>query len=161
MAMTNYPLLITFHGAVFGQGFVADVVARGRLVATQEAEHKWWFYGVNPGAIAAHGESLNDAHQDFRAGLKAVLIQFATEADSFEAFKAGVEGFFYATNEATEAEWRAALQDVRANRTTLHGLPIQPADEVPVSVIVTRKSVDTFTPDDNRMRVDAALAKAA
>jgi hypothetical protein len=159
--MTNYPLLITFRGAVFGRGFVADVTATGRLMAAQEDQADWWLYGVNPGAIAAHGASLDDAHQDFRDGLQAVLFQFAAEASSFEAFKTEVERFFYATNEPTAAEWNDAVQLVRANQTRLDGLPIERADEASVVVAVVRKSAETFTPDDNRMRVNAALAKAA
>jgi hypothetical protein len=79
-------------------------------MAAQEDQADWWLYGVNPGAIAAHGSSLDDAHQDFRDGLQAVLFQFAAEASSFEAFKTEVERFFYATDEPTAAEWNDAVQ---------------------------------------------------
>jgi hypothetical protein len=159
--MTNYPLLITFRGVVFGRGFVAEVTATGRLLATHEHEADWWLYGVNPGAIAAHGSSLDDAHQDFRDGLQGVLFQFAAEASSFDAFETEVERFFYATNEPTAAEWTDAVELVRANQTRLDGLRVERADQARVSVTVVRKSAETVTPDDNRMRVDAALANAA
>lgn len=156
--MKNYPLLIDFQWTLFGRGFVAEVSAHSRVLAVQESVNKWWFYGVNPGAVAASGNSLGDADADFREALQAILIQFASEALSFDAFRDEFERFFRATNKPTEAEWTEA---VRATHEELEGLPVKPA-EVPPSVTVTaRQAFETFTPTDNIMRTDTALAKAA
>ena len=34
----NYPLLFTYRGPVFGAGFLASIEARGRVLASIEAE---------------------------------------------------------------------------------------------------------------------------
>jgi hypothetical protein len=157
--MKHYPLLIDFRGAVFGNGFVAAVSAHGRLLAVDEGHGDWWFYGVNPGAIAAHGDSFEEAHQEFGDALQAVLIQFATEAPSIDAFQAEAQKFFDATNTPTQAEWQTAVQRVRAEKEQLAGLPVKRADATPVQVSVT--PLVAFTPEDNHPTVNAALAKAA
>jgi hypothetical protein len=156
--MKHYPLLLAFKGTFFGRGFVAEVDGCGRLLASESLEaSEWWLYGVNPGAIAASGATLDEAHADLRHALIKTMEMFAAEAPSFEAFSAEVHRYFLTTNEPVEAERREALARVRATAEQIDGLPT--LQEQPPCVNVTKKRTTEVTPDDNT--IDADLAKAA
>lgn len=108
----NYPLFLTYQSPIIGNGFVAEITARAQLLATQE-EDGWWLYGVHPGGIAESGDTLDQAHLEMRESLRLVFADFATEADTFDAFKSRVEKFFEVTDETTVAEWKDALAAIR------------------------------------------------
>jgi hypothetical protein len=76
----------------------------------------FWMYGVNPGGIAASGESHAEARAAFREGYRTVLFDLAAKAESFDAFRREVEQLFAETNEPTLAEWDSAVQDVRSGK---------------------------------------------
>jgi hypothetical protein len=143
----NYPLLFTYRYPVFGSGFVAAVEARGRVLASIESEGTW-FYGVNPGGVAADGQSLEDAHAAFSKALTSVLFDIASEEPTFESLKAAVESFFWETNNPTLHEWEEAVNDVRAGKLHMEGLPREPA-ESPSFVHVTLKAQTDFNPHCN------------
>lgn len=143
----NYPLFLSYDGAIFGKGFVAEINAVGRLLATVEAEGVW-LYGVNPGAISVDGRSLDEAHLTMREALRQVFLDFAREADSFDAFKLRVERFFDETDDASIAEWDAAVQAVRASAVPTINLP-QTSAETKHKVSVTLKQMKDITPDFN------------
>ncbi len=46
----NYPLLLDYQDTLFGRGFVAEITACGRLLATED-DGEWWIAGVNPGPL--------------------------------------------------------------------------------------------------------------
>lgn len=158
VTVMNYPLLIDFKGTLFCQGFVAEVKAGGRLVASEYAPDDWWLYGVNPGAIAASGDSLDAAHEQFRVAMREILVRFATEAESFAAFKRETESFFLSTNEPAKADWQVAVDRVRTYKECLGDLPIRSAASR-VFVDVIEKKIDQVMPSDNTVSAD--LAKAA
>jgi hypothetical protein len=141
----QYPLISGFRELVEGNGFLADVVGTGRVLAVEEGPKSWWIYGVNPGGLASSGESMREAHLLFLQELKKVLFDFAAEAGSFEQFKSAVEDFFNATNEPTLADWNAAVTAVRSGKVTCD-LPRAKA-ESPFHVTVAKRQ--TFTPQKN------------
>lgn len=117
------PLLFTFNDRVSGNRFLADVVAHGRALAVMEGEGEVWMCGVNPGGLAAVGKDENLAYQEFRKEYTLVLHEIAEDAQTFGAFKQEVERFFNETNQPTEQDWLAAVQEVRAGRITGQCMP--------------------------------------
>lgn len=150
----KYPLIFSLRELVFGNGYVAEVVARGRVLAEDEGDG-WWFYGVNPGGLAAGERSLILAHQAFRQSLAKVLFDLAEEAASFEHFQSLVEAFFRDTNEPTAVEWTEAVARVRAGQVKLDELDRVSA-EVPVMVTVERKTNQSAS--DNKVDDQTSVA---
>lgn len=147
------PLLFSYRDTVFGNGFAAEVVAvNGRALFVEE-DGEFWFYGVNPGGMAAADSTPDAAHAAFRARFRDVLSDFAAAASTFDEFRDEVERFFHATNEPTERDWMAAVDAVRAGKVSAEGIPQKPAGS-PRSVTVQKK--DVFTARDN----DAELLRA-
>lgn len=143
----HYPLLFTYRGPVFGVGFVANVEARGQVLASIETDSTW-FYGVNPGGLAADGVTFDEAHIAFRKALTSVLFDIALEVTSFQEFKSSVEQFFQETNEPTFSEWETAVAEVRHGNLEMEGLPRESADSPPF-ITVTLKEQREFTPHCN------------
>ena len=125
--MTAYPLLFTFVDKVEGHGFLADLRVHGRLLATQEAD-AWWMYGVNPGGVAADGDTYAAAYTAFRKALMEVLFDIATEARDFYAFRTVAKQFFDEVNEPNLADWERARADVKDGKVTIDGLPRETAE---------------------------------
>jgi len=119
MAMkgTAYPLLFTFREPVAGRGFVAGVWVRGRILAVFE-DGEWWFYGVEPGAMAEGGATPQEAYARFLAGLRNYLQDAAAEATSFRAFEAEVGRFFRQIDGVEETRWKTVLRAVRTGEVT-------------------------------------------
>lgn len=167
----NYPLFLSYKSAIIGNGFVAEITATGRLLATVEAEG-WWLYGVNPGGIAAEGRSLDDAHTAMRESLRLVFVDFAQESPTFEEFKARVSAFFYETDDETVGEWQEAVTLIRAAQSAPNtmGLPRRQAETEPAITVILRPS-EQLTPAMNTPALnvprafdsvaDAELAAAA
>ena len=153
----NYPLLLTFNGVIFGNGFLAEVTMRGRLLASVEADGTW-LYGVNPGAIAEDGRNLDEAHANIRERLKTVLADIAASAGSVEMFRSQVEAFFHQTDDPTVKEWEDGVAAVRSANLTLGNLPKQPA-ETELFVSVTAKTLSESKPADNFVTSETALAE--
>lgn len=74
--MEYYPLLFTFRDKVSGNGFLANVVAHGRSLASQEKDG-WWIYGVEPGDLAAGGTTFAKAQCEFRKAFTTILFDIA------------------------------------------------------------------------------------
>jgi predicted RNase H-like HicB family nuclease len=155
----HYPLLFTYRGSVIGKGFLAEISARGRVLASVESDG-CWLYGVNPGGVAVDGSSLEDAHRELRETIRLVLVDLANEATTFDAFQLSIEEFFKTTNEPTREEWETAVAQVRAMKVTVEGLPSEPAAS-DLFVRVTMKSEHEFSARDNVVESHQALATAA
>lgn len=144
----NYPLLFSYRGPVIGPKFLAEVMLRGRLLASVEPEG-WWLYGVNPGALAVDGKSLDEADCQLKETMHDVLVGFAEEAESFDDFKRSVEEYFYAVCEPVLQEWTEAVANVRSSPTIkIEGLPKKPADS-DMFVRVTKKAERDMSAADN------------
>lgn len=156
------PLFFPFRELIEGDGFLAEVKGRGRVVAEErDGDGECWFNGVNPGGMTAGGDTFHAAHCAFRLAFRTVLFDFAADAaGDFGRFKAEVQRFFLETCEASERDWVEAVQSVRSGDTTFDSLAQLNADTTEWSVTVEKKV--QFTADANEVvdRVDRA-AKAA
>ncbi len=141
-----YPLLCSFSENVVCSGFVAHVAANGRALAAEE-DSGWWFYGLNPGGLAAPGETLREAHYAFRDGFRKVLFDIASSTSDFDAFRTEVESFFNEVDDVTLQDWSAAVRAVRSGELSLDDLPRASADEKPT---ITVSLVQKLQPSANQ-----------
>jgi hypothetical protein len=132
--VTRYPILFGRHELIEGNGFIARVALHGRLLLTEEAG-EYWVEGVNPGGIAARGDSPSEALASFSAEYRVVLFDIAADAPSFGELKTEVERFFNETSPAAVQEWMAAVEEVRAGKVEAGWLNKRPA-ESPLGVDV-------------------------
>ena len=159
-AKVSFPLLIDFVSTFFGNGFVAEVRARGRLLGFQESDKSWALFGVSPSGVCAFGAELEEAHAECRAVLVRALLNVAKTANTFAEFKSAVQAYFNATNLDIEDLWQSAVRKVRAENTTVPGLIKKPA-ESDFSVHVILKEASACRPEDNSAVLEASLATAA
>lgn len=108
----NYPLFLSYDGAIIGNGFVAKINARAEVLASLE-RNGWWLFGVHPGGMAESGDTLDEAHARLGETLRLIFIDIASESESFDAFKATVKSFFDESDNTTIGDWKAAVQMVR------------------------------------------------
>ncbi len=113
--MEKYSLLFTFEQVIYGKGFLALVVARGRVLMAQEYD-KWWLYGVQPGGMADCGQEIFEAQLNFRAAFKNILLDFAAESENFKEFEKAAKDFFNAIDKEDEAEWIKARDAIRSGK---------------------------------------------
>jgi hypothetical protein len=151
--MAEYPLVFTFQDAVSGNGFLAGVTVSGQALIAKE-DDQWWMLGVRPAALASKGETPPAAYIEFRKSFTAVLFDAASQAATFEDFKAEVERFFYERDEAEERRWQAAGDAIREGRVTpeppFSELKRESPSERPTALSVERLDKQlTFTASDN------------
>ena len=116
--MDRLPLFFTFQDRIFGNGFLAEVEACGRAVVecNPDGEGMVWINGVQPGGIAAGAATRPAAYGKFREAYREVLFDIAEEEATFANFKKAVHQFFHGVCRPTDAEWWAAVEQVRAER---------------------------------------------
>ena len=155
-----YPVLLSLHDAVVGNGFVAMVHIEGRSLMRQE-EDGFWIDGVNPGALAEGGSTRDEALLKFRESYREVLADMAVCAASFDEFRAEVERFFYQETPGEAEAWLAAAAALRKDRSIADDwLPVSssyPDASVNVLLLDAR---DDLEPQKNS-REPAVLASAA
>jgi len=155
----QYPLVCSFREPIVGQGFVAGVDLQCRALAEREdvdgsQSSGWWVYGVYPGAVAGSGATLDVAVRDFRDRVKLVLIDFAHDANDFDAFHSEVQSFFFESDEHSISSWDAARKSVREGNTRLPGL--DRVEEVPEPNITVK--MIQLRPKENTVDQEPALA---
>lgn len=156
--MSHYPLFFTYRDRIFGNGFLADVMSHGRILAAEE-DGDVWVYGVEPGGMAACGATPKEALEAFRLSFTQVLSDLAAEASTFEAFRESVRGFFHEVNEPTEQDWLTAVAAVQKGDVDLPGTPREIAAEAKCSIDVDLKEQASFSPKDNEQAIlEPALA---
>lgn len=153
--MASYPLIFGRRELVEGNGFIAGVALTGRALLTQE-DGEFWVEGINPGGFAANGKSESEALAKFCEEFKLVLFDIASEAPTFEEFKADVERFFSETSRQALSDWESAVQAVRRGEVEVDWLIQKPADS-PLSIEVVLLQERMANPAHNREGV-AALA---
>lgn len=154
---TKYPLLFNYRDTLFGRGFIVEVQAvNGRALCVRESD-EYWIYGVNPGGMAAYGETPQAAHTAFRKTFTRILVDLARDSESFEGFQRSVQTFFDGTNPGYETEWQDATLAVRRGEVTLEGVALMPANS-PRTLVVSLKQVEQVTPQDKYANVDYLLA---
>ena len=126
--MTEYALFFETGGPVFGQGYVALVTVRGRLLAVRTPDD-FDLYGVNPGGAAVHGPTLNEAYVKFVEDLRLALVDIAAEGCEFKEFRHQAGELFATTGSRTEARWdEARARARRGDIDTELGLRIERHD---------------------------------
>lgn len=134
--MKTYPILYTFRELVSGDGFWAGVALHGRALAVQESECEWWAYGVNPGAIAAKGSTLNEAFAELQTSFRKYLHDCSKLFRDFDGFRTELERFYSQADDESLADWEEAVQAMRAGGMAPAGLAKQPADRGPAGIDV-------------------------
>ena len=130
------PFFFRFRDQIFGHGFVALVETTGRAMCEKEEGGEFTVAGVEPGGLAASGETRESVLHDFRQTFRMVLMDIATEAPTFEAFHAEVRRFVHETSPATLTDWAAAVERARIVADQTPGVArVRP--DMPVSVAVS------------------------
>jgi hypothetical protein len=146
--MTRYPLLFGFRDLIAGNGYAAGVTLRGRALLVDEGDG-FWMYGVNPGGIAAGGETHGEAQAEFRQGYRSVLFDIAAQASDFADFRRQALAFFQETNIPTEREWEEAVVEVRKGNVVAEWLPTKKADAIASGMDVVL--LESFDPGLNAL----------
>jgi len=154
--MSHYPLFFTYRDRIFGNGFLAEVTSHGRILCATEDDERW-VYGVEPGGIAATGDNEQAALEAYRQSFTNVLLDLATEAESFDAFRTAALKFFADINRITEDDWKKAVEQVRERAIDLP-MKRESAD-AECYVLVEQKEQPSFSPKDNEpASLEPALA---
>ena len=114
--MADYPLMFRYQQAVVGNGFVARVEIRGRVLGVFTPDG-FWLSGVNPGDVSGGGVDPHAAYADFRRGLTEIIFDIALESHSFEGFQRTVGELFDTVDRQSEAAWLQAVDEIRSGRT--------------------------------------------
>jgi len=153
-ALKDHPILITLQDTISGEGFLARITVSGRTLMRQEADGKWWMYGVRPAAIAESGGTVDEAFLRFKQAHTQVLIDVVQESKSFDEFRSEVERFFN-ESDTDEQAWEEALKAVRDSHIAppepFSKLPRQSPDSRPPRIEVERLDgkIKPFTASDN------------
>ena len=107
------PFFFRFRDQIFGHGFVALVETTGRAMCEKEETGGFTIAGVEPGGVAASGETCEAALHEFRQTFRMVLMDIATEAPTFDAFHSEVRRFIHETSSATLTDWARAVEAAR------------------------------------------------
>ena len=158
-----YSMIFTFRDDVNGQGFLARVTARGRALMVYEGD-AWWLYGVEPGGMAAYGDTPAEAYFCFRETFKKILFDIVSDIQDFKEFETQARSFFREIDRKEEERWKEALAALRSGivpEKPFDSLPRKSADD-PMTFVVER--LDTckirFSPNDNQLD-EYALTEAA
>ena len=164
--MNRYPLFFTIRENVFGNGFLAEVVAKGKAFAEEEKDGVW-FYGVEPGGLAAGGKNRAEAYLEFRHTFISVIFDFAEKAKDYAQFSKRVRRFFHQVSRPTLEEWEEAVSDVRSGKVKEETLKKEPADspaQVDVRLIVDTKQGSplekALLPKQNKIEPQSTLLAA-
>ena len=148
MSATTYPLVFSFRDTVNGNGFVAHVVASGRVLLTDEGDGDIWMFGVQPGGVAGGGHERSEAFREFKKSYLSVFFDIAAEATSYEDFAESVSQFFSEVNAPNLEVWTDAVRAVRAGKLSLSDLKSTNADSYSPKIEIRR--IDTgATANDN------------
>lgn len=152
MPETNYPVLFTYRDIIVGHGFVAKVETSGRfLMKDSGAGEKVWIYGVNPGPIAAEGETQKEAAEAFRVTYRHALLDLVCDAKNFEHFTEEVKDFCGQTCDETQEEWKQAVKLVREGKLKCSWMAKKNSERVNVAVafnlIATTKAHPELEPE--------------
>lgn len=152
--MNTYALMFNFQEDVNGNGFLARVSARGRALAAYEDDDRWWLYGVEPGAIAASGDSPGEACLAFEVSFRKALYDFAEDAETYESFEREVIRFFHERDSSEENRWDSCVFEPPETKPFrerffdgLSALPLGPAT---VKVERLDETHRTFKPSENQ-----------
>jgi hypothetical protein len=161
----THPLFFTFKEVVSGNGFLAQVIVKGRAILEQDDDGLFWIYGVQPGGLAAPGKTAQEVLAGFNLTFKEVLYDIASGVSNYDGFRGEVEKFFSEINELNSERWMAT-------RAAFRSEPVKIEDEVLLSLPRDKSEADegfvevdrldggnsVFTSGDNTLNVYAGAA---
>jgi len=156
--VSQLPLFFQFRNLIAGDGFIAFVATRGRVLLSEE-DGKIWMYGVQPGGLAAFGSDRQSAFESFRVEYHRVLEDAAQGAASFTAFRGLVQELFQQIHEPAQADWETARQRVLSYGPSNQGLPVIRAENFPSAIEVLSVQSDDFDP--RKLQPSAAAASGS
>jgi len=124
-----------------------------------EEDDLWMMYGVNPGGMAAEGETREEAMNQFRVSYDSILNELAADCRSFKTFKSEVDRFFHQISD--EAEWVAAVEEVRRTGEAENWDKVLDADTASFGVTVEKLTQQNAAPRMNRDPREKPLLLAA
>ena len=119
----SIPLFFQFRDRVEGDGFIANVISRGRILSVQEEKDVVWMYGVQPGGMDGGGESLIGAFVNFRTTYRGILYDILNDSRNLPDFRKKVNEFIWDICWQVEKEWLEAVKDVKRGKIKVKGLP--------------------------------------
>ena len=132
--MNRCPLIFSFSEKVEGNGFIANVKMRGRILGVNE-NGEMWMYGVQPGGIAACGMGegatyleFRQTYSEFRRTLQSVLFDISIDSPDYDTFHRDTIRFFDEVSESTEEEWWEAVREAREGLIKVEDMPIVNAE---------------------------------
>ena len=143
-----WPLIFHYKGTIIGKGFLVEIAIQARVLARPESDGVW-VDGVNPGAIAVGAPTLRETEHALRSTMDKLFIDFANEANDFDAFRSAVVRFVEQSDPGAQREWEDARADVRAGAVPAPDGLRRETTEAPFAVDVAVKRVETATPKDN------------
>lgn len=159
--MNALPLIYGFRELVAGAGFVAGVTVEGCALVRKEEDGRWWMYGLQPGGIAEHGDTQEEAYLRFKEAFREVLSDSASLCATFEAFEADLEALGNQVNEGWTDEWQAARQALRNGASAGEGefgsLP-RKTGKVQASIRVVELRLPRTSAQDNPTETTRAVA---
>ena len=147
--VTFFALVFRFPDVIIGTGFVARVIAEGRVLLTEE-DGEFWMYGVIPGGAVGGAKERAAAFREFKISYLSVLFDIATEVGFYEQFATAVRGFFQQVNHRTEALWCTALTEGRAGNVIASDLPTVVAEDQPPRLVIQSLETARATPAFNQ-----------
>lgn len=108
-----FPIFFSSRDTVTGNGFVAQVHVSGRAIMYEE-DGRWWMVGVEPGGMAAAGETQAEAYMAFREAVRKVLHDSTHLFDNFDAFRDDVNALMSQVDTNEDSRWQAARAAIRA-----------------------------------------------
>ena len=127
-AMTRYPMFFKQGGLVAGCDFIASVTIHGRCLLEDTDPTFYSFFGVNPGAVAGDGTTVDEALRNFLDNVRLNVFDISDRSKTFEEFEANIRAFFEAANASTEKQWIEAVQEVRSGKLELEGFRKEDGD---------------------------------
>ncbi len=156
-----FPLFFTFREVVSGNGFLAGVMVKGRVLMTQE-DDQWCLYGVQPGGMAASGATPQEAHHTFSTSLKGILYDIAASDETYPEFEKHVREFFHAVDASDAVRWQEAREGYRSGAKIadpfIANLPKDPSEDEGSLTVERVDKRKNFTPKENVLDVFATAA---
>jgi len=115
--MEAYPLVFRNEQTVTGTDYRLLVRIISPVLVVHEKDG-WYFYGVKPGMLSAHGNSLNEVMEAGRRCFVEFFEDLAHDATQ-EAFMKSLRDAAAQVDKTDERRWKAALKEIRQGKTEL------------------------------------------
>ena len=102
------PTLVTFDFEYSNKDISVEFVVRALFVKEEELPPLYgrdWLFGVNPGAIASTGGTLEEAILEMKISLGRVIDENCGPMNTFEEKKLFLENFYSSCDPETQSEW--------------------------------------------------------